>query len=77
MSAVTRFRAPHKVHVLSWALALEVNGSVSCHFKDCQYMALSIEEMANHYPFCTGVSIFFNYLKLFYIFVKEYLLKVN
>lgn len=52
MNSVTRIRAPHKIHVLSWALALERNGTVACHFKDCQFMALSVEEMGNHYPFC-------------------------
>lgn len=56
MNSVTRIRAPHKIHVLSWALALERNGSVACHFKDCQFMALSVEEMGNHYPFCACVS---------------------
>lgn len=49
---ILRIRAPHKVHVLSWVLALEKTGSVPCHFKNCKFMAISVEEMAHHYTYC-------------------------
>lgn len=70
-----RRRAYSKIHVKSWVIYLEKDGYVRCPFKNCNFMAFDVEEMCNHYGFCTGVSkmtllITFLY-NLFYLFQKN------
>ncbi|XP_066994773.2 uncharacterized protein [Anabrus simplex] len=49
-----RKRAYSKVHKVSWNIALEEKGYVSCFFKNCKFLALSLEEMIQHYRICNG-----------------------
>ena len=44
------------VHKVSWTIAIEKNGYVKCLFKNCNYLALTVDEMKQHYGICNGVS---------------------
>ncbi|XP_054267056.1 uncharacterized protein LOC128989208 [Macrosteles quadrilineatus] len=49
-----RRRAFNKIHVNSWLIYLERDGYVRCPFQNCNFMAFDVNEMCEHYGYCTG-----------------------
>ncbi|PSN45565.1 hypothetical protein C0J52_21369, partial [Blattella germanica] len=43
-----------KVHKVSWNIAIESKGYVKCLFQNCNYLALTVDEMKQHYGICNG-----------------------
>lgn len=50
-------RPPRDVHILSWVLSLDKLGYIPCHFKNCSFMAMTLDEMVDHFNRSECVSI--------------------
>nr|CAD7403598.1 unnamed protein product [Timema poppensis] len=57
-----RKRSYSAVHKTCWRIAIESKGYVKCFFQNCNFLALNMEDMVEHYGVCNGSDMYSKFM---------------